>query len=293
MWSSKHITSTLFKKLGIKLSGGLADGKNGGANISTKAANLMNKLRGNMPSSDKIASVGDGVGGRVDRQLGKAKAGGSGYMMAVAGCIGVKAPGYIAAGVAAVQIAQVLPVVVDTILSPGSMQMASGVDPAAASLNPDDIEAINAALTNRTPREGDGKLTSALDSPILQSALGINSGKPPVAENLTPGFSALKLVQPAVEAERASKEACNVILSPAAMYTAASVDAAVTVAASATVIGGIVKVIGSFAIIQAAGPIASAVVSDAAKRYFLTLPPTTLFQTPRGKRLVMCWAYQC
>lgn len=265
MWSSKHLTSTLYKRLGIKLAGGLADGKNGGGTVAERVANLKNKLRENMPSSEKINSVADGVGGKVDRQLGKAKAGGTGYMMSVAGCIGVKAPGYIAAGVAAVQLAQVAPVIVDTILSPGSMQMASGVDPAASTLNPDDIEAINATLTTRTPRESDGKLTSALDSQILQSALGINEGKPPVSESLTPGLAVLRLVQPAVEAEQASEEACNVILSPSAMYTAAAVDAAVTVAASATIIGGIVKVIGSFAISEAAGPIASAIVSESAK----------------------------
>ena len=99
-------------------------------------------------------------------------------MIAVAGCVGVKAPGYIAAGVAAVQLAQIISIAHDTILSPGSKLKAAGADE-ATTITAEEVGDIGSLLTETTPRASDGAMTSALDSPILLAALGINTNKAP------------------------------------------------------------------------------------------------------------------
>lgn len=293
-WSGKYITQALFNKFSIKRDGGLADGSK-----KTSYKETLSKLRSKIPGLDKLNGVGAGVTKKVESHLGKAKKGGTGYVMAVASCIAVKAPGYIAAGVAAVQLAQIMPVVMDTILSPGSKLKASGVDSSnslssgdaaaagdplttqiagsgseklaatvgsSTSFTPEDMEAIGKLLTAQTARASDGKMTSALDSPYLQSAMGINKNKVPVSTDFTPGYSILTspLVIAANKADKASAPACTAIMSPAAMYTAMAVDAAVTVAASATVVGGVIKFAAGWVLSEVVSEVASNVAGDAA-----------------------------
>jgi len=261
-WSGKYLNTKFFKPFGIKKTGGIADGTNKGKAYK----DVLTKVREKIPGLEKLGSVAAGVQAKVDKHLGSAKKGGAGYTIAVASCIGVKAPGYIAAGVAAVQLAQIMPIVIDVVLSPGGNLKASGVDP-ASTFNGDDMNAVGTLLTNQTPREGDGKMTSALDSPILLAAMGVNQNKPAVAAAVTPGFAIL--TSPAVlaanQADKALAPACNTIMSPAAMYSAMAVDAAVTVAASATIVGGIVKIIAGLAISEIAAKVVSQVAGQAAK----------------------------
>src|SRR5690606_6670644 len=104
-----------------------------------------------------------------------AKKGGVGYTLAVASCIGIKAPAYVAAGVAAVQLAQLLPIANMTVLSPGAKLKASGAD-ITNEITMEEANEIGTLLTEKVPRESDGKATSALDSPYLLAAIGAGSG---------------------------------------------------------------------------------------------------------------------
>lgn len=255
-WTGKYITKKFLDPFHLKKDGGIADGKNDGISSKNRLAAALEKIRAKIPGFDSLnknINIGKDIEKKVGTQLEKSKKGGLGYTLAVTSCVGVKAPGYIAAGIAAIQLAQLLPIVNEVILSPASKLKASGVDP-SVKFTSGDMSAIGALLTDKSPRSSDGKMSSALDSPILLSALGINKGKPPVSAAYTPGYAALtsQIVVGSIAATVATKAACNAILSPAAMDSAMAVDAAVTVASSTTVIGGIVKVVGSIAATQLA-----------------------------------------
>ena len=285
-WTGKHITERLYKPFGLNRDGGLADGSSKRLTPAEKLAEATKKLQEKIPKSDKISSVADGVEKKVRGHLGKAGKAGAIYTGAVAGCIAVKAPGYIAAGVAAVQLAQVMPVGMDLILSPGAKAKASGVD-TENSITAEDTDAIGTLLTNKTPRESDGKMTSALDSPILLAAMGVNKSKAAVSTNYTPGYSMLtnQLVIEANKADKALEPGCNVIMSPAAMYTAMTISAGVTVALSATVIGGVVKVVADFIASAAVTEIAVNVAGDAARTAIVDLAKNDAIPKASGEAL--------
>ncbi|MDB5163218.1 MAG: peptidase [Candidatus Saccharibacteria bacterium] len=285
-WSGKHITKGLYEKFGLKRDGGLADGSGKKATPVEKLAAINKKLRERMPGSEKISTVPSAVEGKIRGHLGKAGKAGAVYTFAVASCIAVKAPGYIASGVAAVQLAQVMPVGMDGILSPGAKAQASGVD-TANSISGEDADAVGTLYTNRTAREGDGRMTSALDSPLLQSATGVSSAKPPVSKDYTPGYSILRnpLILAANQASAASEPACNVLMSPAAMYTAMTISAGVTIALSTTVIGGVVKTVADFFASAAVTEIAVNVAGNAAKTAVIDLAKNDKITKASGQAL--------
>jgi len=283
-WTGKHITQKLYSKFGLNRNGGLADGSGRKMSPAEKLADATKKLREKIPGSEKISGVVDGVKDKINNHLGKAKKGGTVYVSAVAGCIAVKAPGFIAAGVAAVQLAQVMPIGMDVVLSPGSKAKASGVDP-ENSISAEDVDSIGTLLTNKTPRESDGKMSSALDSPILQSSIGVNTAKPAVAKDYTPGFSILTnpVVQTAQAADKASASTCNVIMSPAAMYTAMAVDGAVTVALSSTIIGGLIKIVASLVVSEVVSTVASEIAGEQAKALVTDLAKNDKIEQAEGE----------
>lgn len=260
-WTGKYITNKLFDKFGLKRDGGLADGEA----KSSKYEEVLAKFREKIPGLNKLSDIKANVELKVNSHLGAAKKGGTGYTIAVAGCIATKAPSYIAAGAAAVQVAEILPTIVDVVLSPAGKLKASGVDP-DVKFTANDASGVGDLLTTKTARASDGKMTAPLDSPYLQSALGINKNKVPVSKDYTPGFSVLTspIVIAANKVEKKTATECNAIMSPAAMYTAMSVDAAATVIASGTVIGGIIKVAAGWAISEIAVQVVSSVAGDLA-----------------------------
>ena len=113
------------------------------------------------------------------------------------------------------------------------------------------MEFVGTMLTSRH-KGSNGKAESALDSPLLLSAMGVNKNKVPLSEKFAPGLKVRR--HPAIQAmyqyKDATKGACNVIMSDQAMYSAMAVDAAATALAAPTLIGGIVKAVGDFAISQ-------------------------------------------
>jgi len=285
-WTGKHITEKFLNPFGIKKNGGLADGENRAATAKERREVAFKKLRETIPGISELDNVVKNVDKKVNDHLGKAKKGGAGYTLAVAGCIAVKAPGYIAAGVAAVQLAQVLPVINDVVLSPGSKLKASGVDTENAA-TADDMDAIGTILTEQAPRESDGKMSSALNSAILLSAIGINKGRAPVSKSFTPGYSYLTspIVTEANKANKKSEAACNTILSPAAMYTALAVDSAITIAASATIIGGVIKVGASLIVTEVAAQVVSTVAGDAARQAVTEVASNNKIATAQGEAM--------
>ena len=77
---------------------------------------------------------------------------------------------------------------------------------------------------------------SALDSPYLLAAMGVNNDKPGIAKNYIPGYSVATnpIVRTLNSAEEASEPVCNYILSPVAMYTSQLVDLAVEATGAAS-----------------------------------------------------------
>jgi hypothetical protein len=273
-------------KFGLQKNGGLADGQNRRLPASERLAAALEKLRSNIPGNEKLRTASDAIRAKVDQHTGKAKKAGVGYMVTVAGCIAVKIPGYVAAGVAGAQILQVMPVGFDTVLSPASKQKASGVEPENA-VTAEDMDTIGTLLTERSPRESDGELSSALNSSVLLSAMGVDKGKPAVSESFAPGYSILQnpLVTASADVDQATRPVCNAIMSPAAMYTAMAVDAAVTVAASATIVGGIAKVVASFAVSAVVAHVVGQVASDAAQAAITAVAENDAIATAQGEDL--------
>lgn len=284
-WTGKHITQKFFNKFKIERNGGLADGSAKKGSVSERLADTKNRLKEKIPGAESASATADKVKGKIEKQTGKAKKGGVAYLIAVGGCIAVKAPGYIAAGVAAIQLAQLLPIVMDVVMSPGSKAKASGVD-TENSITTDDADAIGTLLTNKTENT-QGNMTSALDSPYLLAAMGVNKSKPGVSQKFAPGFSLLTspFVVEAAKAADASEDACNVIMSPTAMYTAMAVDAAVTIAASATIIGGLIKIAASWVISELILSLVSEIAGQAAIDAITTYAQNDAIPNAEGEEL--------
>lgn len=280
-WVGKHINSKLYKVFGIERKGGLADGENGGKKKMTtreKLAAALDKQRKKIPGMEAADKIADGIKEKAKGHMSKAGKGGAAYTTAYAGCIAIKAPSYIAAGVAAVQLAQVMPFFMDYIGSPSSKAKQSGI---GSGFTGDDMDTVGSALTEKV----NGK--SALDSQVLLSVLGVNKNKAPVAKSVTPGYAVMKnpIVKFGKQAEGQSKEACSAIMSPTAMYTAMTVDAAVTVAASATILGGIIKLAAGIAVTVIATEVATAVVGDLAKNAIKEVAENDAIPKAKGEEL--------
>ncbi len=273
-------------KYGLQKNGGLADGKNKRGTVAERLLATREKLQATQPDSAKIAEASSKtiVADKVNKHMNRAAKGGIGYQVAYGTCIGVKIPAYAAMGAAAVQMTQVMPAAWNTVLSPAAKQRASGVETANA-MTPEDQDAIGSILTDRTARDGDGKMTSALDSPVLLSAMGVDKGKPAVATDYTPGFSVLKnpVVTAAQGTEKATEPACNVIMSPAALYSAMAVDAAITIGTSATVIGGVIKIGASLIVSEIATKTATAVAENIAGGILADLAKSDKITTAKGQ----------
>ena len=214
-WTGKHI-SKLYKKFDIKRNSAISkiDKKLG---IKEKREKFKEKLPGF--NNDKAIS---GINERVKGSTNKLKKGGLVYVAAAGICLALKLPNIIASGVAAIQLAPLLGLVMDVILSPGSQAKASGLDSSGSGFSQETMETIGTMLTERGKMKGsDNAEGSALDSPYLLAAMGVNNDKPGIAKNYIPGYSVATnpIVRTLNSSEEASEPVCNYILSPFAMYT--------------------------------------------------------------------------
>ena len=235
-WTGKHITNKLYSKFrGIDRRGGFANGQNKGDSVDERRNNLKEKTKSHLASAADTNNISSKISDKAKGNLNKAGKGGAAYVIGVAGCVAVKAPSYIAAGIAAVQLAQIIPMANNMVMSPGHKAKAMDI-------SADDMDVIGSTLTHRT-KNADGKMTSALDSKYLLAAMGVNTAKPAVSK-FAPGYGVMNssIVKASAEVDDALEGPCNVITSPAAMWTATAVNSAATVALSATLIGGVIKI---------------------------------------------------
>ena len=282
-WAGKQITKRFFSKFpGIDKKGGIADGvKEKYANTKEKLAAATKKLVDKVPGINKVKSLNASLETAVKTKIGdkfsKFKAGGVVYSVAAGACVASKAPMVISAAVAAAELAPLIPIVSQVVLSPGSKAKATGVEttsPMASLMSTDasalsaakpergitaeDMDLIGTVLTNKT-KDSDGNMTSALDSPYLLSALGVNKNKPAVSEKFSPGYGVL--TNPAMKAGRelgkGVEPACNVLLNPVTMYTYAIIEAAV----SANPAVGALKLVGGWAV----GELMSGIIDNISK----------------------------
>lgn len=229
-WTGKHM-SKLYDKFNLKRNSAISkiDKKLG---VKERA----NKLKEKLPGFNDDKAIG-GINERVTKSTEKLKKGGLVYVAAAGICLALKLPNIIASGVAAIQLVPLLGLVMDVILSPGSQAKASGLDSNGSGFSQETMETIGTMLTERGKMKGsDNAEGSALDSPYLLAAMGVNNDKPGIAKNYIPGYSVATnpIVRTLNSAEEASEPVCNYILSPVAMYTSQLVDLAVEATGAAS-----------------------------------------------------------
>ena len=269
-WTGKHI-SGLYKKFELKRNSAISklDKKLG---IKEKREKFKEKLP-KFKEGPALEKVGKGV----DNLGSKLKKGGLAYAISAGACTVVKIPNLIAAGVAAIQLAPLLGLVVDVILSPGSQAKASGLDSSGSGFSQETMETIGTMLTERGKMKGsDNAEGSALDSPYLLAAMGVNNDKPGIAKNYIPGYSVATnpIVRTLNSAEEASEPVCNYILSPVAMYTSMAAEAAI--AASTGGISAILSWAGKAALSEVIKKVLEYTVGEKVKNILAELAKSLL-----------------
>ena len=258
-WTGKHI-SKLYDKFNLKRNNAISkiDKKLG---IKEKREKFKEKL-----PKFKAGSASKNISDGVDKLSGKLKKGGLAYAISAGACAVVKIPNLIASGVAAIQLAPLLGIVMDVILSPGSQAKASGLDSSGSGFSQETMETIGTMLTERGKMKGsDNDEGSALDSPYLLAAMGVNNDKPGIAKNYIPGYSVATnpIVQGFNEAKEATEGVCDYILSPVAMYASMAVEAAVS--ASTGGISAIISWVGKAALSEVTKKVLEYAVGDQVK----------------------------
>ena len=227
-YTGKYIEKNFFKKFGIKKKGGLA----GEADLTDK--NASEKLDSRLKTNPDTTSE-DGVKRTFkermqnlrDRSVNKIKRSKGDLLLLVGatGCTAVDMPKFIANSYRAIQLAQILVLVSDIVLSPGGMQQAGDIDG-------EKIAAIGNLLTEKTKNADGSTGKAAVDSAILQSAIGVNTNKVSVTK-YTPGYSLLtnSFIQKMSALSGETKKTCNVINSPQAAMVVNGVEAAIATTA--------------------------------------------------------------
>ena len=269
-WTGKHI-SKLYGKFNLKRNSAISkiDKKLG---IKEKREKFKEKLP-KFKEGPALEKVGKGV----DNLGSKLKKGGLAYAISAGACTVVKIPNLIAAGVAAIQLAPLLGLVMDVILSPGSQAKASGLDSSGSGFSQETMETIGTMLTERGKMKGsDNAEGSALDSPYLLAAMGVNNDKPGIAKNYIPGYSVATnpIVRTLNSAEEASEPVCNYILSPVAMYTSMAAEAAI--AASTGGISAILSWAGKAALSEVIKKVLEYTVGEKVKNILAELAKSLL-----------------
>ena len=286
-WTGKHI-SRLYSKFNLKRNSAISkiDKKLG---IKERREKLKEKI----PKFEEGRAIGN-IREGVNKLGGKLKKGGLAYTISAGACAAVKIPNLIAAGVAAIKLAPLLGLVMDVILSPGSQAKASGLgsQPVAALLfgqkalaaestgsgfSQETMETIGTMLTERGKMEGSENTEgSALDSPYLLAAMGVNSNKPGIAKNYIPGYSVATnpIVQGFNEVKKATDGVCDYILSPVAMYASMAIEAAVS--ASTGGISAIISWVGKAALSEVIKKVLEYAVGEQVKNILTELAKSLL-----------------
>ena len=255
-WNGKYISKKLFGKLALNKKGGIAendDSKKSSTDDAddpdkpkkNSADERTKKLKESVPTNEGLDKASTKISsdlGKTAKRVGK---GGAAYTAAVAGCVTVKLPSIVAKAQAAIQIAQLAAFGMNLVYSSGSMSKASGL---GSGFTQEAAEAIGNYLTKKVPDEN-GVLKSALESPVLLSAIGVNKNKVKIPTDLAPGYSALHnpVVGLGQQASKDTEEACNVIMSPYTMYGVMVGQVAVAVS-GVGLIPALINLAGGFAL---------------------------------------------
>ena len=282
-WTGKHISQKFYKKFGLNKAGGIADGvKSKYSNATEKLRSGLDKLISTIPGMDKLKNLDSALRTKMGDKFTKFKGGGIAYSIAAGTCIVSKAPAVISAGVAAAELARLMPIASNLVLSPGSKAKASGVD-TDNSITSEDMDLIGTLLTNKT-KDSDGNMSSALDSKYLLAAMGVNKNKPGVSTAFSPGYSVLtnEFMQAARQAGKEAEPVCNVILNPITMFTFMIAESAIT---KSNPVGAIAGFVGGWLVGEATSNIVNAIMQDLASKVINELADTDKYNNIQGRDL--------
>jgi len=225
-WTGKYIKKVFYSIHGLAQNGGIAsdDKKLNADNVDDELDKKLDSSSTDEVNANKKALFRDRFKNIIDRSGEKVKKTGGDPVLAVgaAYCTAVNVPGLVAGVYRAVQLAQILLLINDAVLSPAGKIKAGDA-------KPEEVSALGSTLTETV----DGK--SALDSAILLSAIGVNKKKTTPSE-YAPGYAAYSsaFVKGSNGVSSKSKGFCNKILSPEASYAAAGVEGAIAVGTGGT-----------------------------------------------------------
>lgn len=267
-WVGKHMQG-VYSKLKLNRNGGIAnkiDKKLGIKERITKFKEKLPKFNG--------AKASEAINERINNLSERVGKGGLIYGFAASGCAIAKVPNIVTAGVTAIYLAPLFSLLMDVVLSPGSQAKAAGF---GSGFTPEAMDTIGTMLTERGKMSGsENSEGSALDSPSMLAAMGINQNKPAIAKNYVPGYLAIS--NPAIQTLNGIKEAtdpaCNYILSPYVMYSFSAIELSATGLTSG--LGVVVRTVGKTLVKEAVKAIATWAAGDIVKNLLLKLAESLL-----------------
>ena len=243
----KYTYQKFFEKLSLSRSASLAKALSKPfKNSAAKAEGIKSAIKARTPALQSASAITDKFTKMLDSKLEKAKANAI-YLSAVVGCVATKIPSAIATAAAGAELLRLLPLIQD-VMSAGDLATASGM---YNSEGEEDIkftpEAADALGTYLTAKDENGK--SAMDSKVLQSALGVNTAPTGVSKKFAPGYSVINspAISTGAKIEKTVDGACSYILSPVAMWTATLVGIAI----NGSILGGVINLAGGWVISKA------------------------------------------
>lgn len=273
MWAGNQIVK-VFKKFGVIRNGGLADGNNSGSADESSSERAHRKKNSSINEPDTTNGAKD-ISSRTKGKITKgAKVGGTAYAVMLAACMLSKVPSIVSGAVAGYQLLQILPLISDTVLSPGSKLM-------AGEATPEDIEVVGTLLTERVENSA-GVMGSALDSKYLLAAMGVNSSPTGPSSEFTPGYAILTsdAMKALKTAEDAMEGPCNIIMNPITMYTVMGIG--ITIKA---ITGGATAGVGALAL-QGVDTVTGMVASEGVSLAVEKAAPVALEMFAKNKNLV-------
>ncbi len=260
--TGKFLNKVFYKKYGIKQNGGLASDKE--LNTENAREKFDAEAKQNPPSDAKNEVTKKATDKMTKSAKRAARTGDPILMASAAGCVAVNTPKTYANVVRGLQMAKLLalfPLIVD---SPGGMAK-------AGEISPEQMAALGLILTETVSNR------AAVDSPILQSGIGVNKNKIKPSESFVPGLSVFN--SPAVRASSSisgsTEEACDLVMSPQASVASAAISAASTATGpGALVYAGVkaaawtaIKLKAADLLISAAGTAASLIAGKLCEQY--------------------------
>lgn len=254
--TSKFIQSNHYTKYGINKAGGIIRQlakpfKSSSDRLKATKAAVKAKVPALSKVDDMVAKFSNNLS---DKTRSNFRKGGVIYGSAVAGCIASKIPTAVATAAAAAEMARLISVAHEAILSPGSYAQGAGMfESGEGGFTPEAAEAVGSLLT---ATDENGK--APVDSKYLLAAIGVNTTIPGISK-FSPGIDVLEnsALSAGMDISSSVKGLCNVVLSPLARYTAVGVNTAL----NGSGIGALVNIAGGLIL----GQLASALVERAAQ----------------------------